>query len=90
MIRKAVVFSLLLSLVALSIQPAYLWADDTSTKSEQAVSTQEQNRIVDFAARGCAVGFVIGFVLPGAGNVIGCAVGALVGGNAGTTERTER
>jgi TctA family transporter len=90
MIIKAIVFSLLLSLTALNIQPVNLWADDTSTKSEKAVSAQEQNRVVDFATRGCLIGFVVGFILPGAGNVIGCAVGALVGGNAGTTERTER
>lgn len=83
MIIKAVVFSLLLSLAVLNIQPAYVWAADSAATSEKVESTQNQQRIVDYAGRGCLFGFVIGFVLPGAGNVIGCAVGALMGANLG-------
>jgi hypothetical protein len=84
---KAIVFSLLLSLAALNIQPVNLWAEDPATTSEKEISTQEKQRIVDFACGGCVFGFFVGSVLPGAGNVIGCALGALVGGNAGRTER---
>lgn len=85
MIVKAVIFSLLLSLAALNIQPANLWAADSAATSEQgeSASNQNQQRVVDYAGRGCLFGAVIGFALPGAGNVIGCALGALMGANLG-------
>ena len=85
MIVKAIVFSLLLSLAALNVQPANLWADDSATTSEKAesASNQNQQRMLNFAIGGCLFGGVIGSVLPLAGNIIGCAVGALVGANLG-------
>lgn len=85
MLVKAFVFSLLLTLAALNIQPAHVWADDTAATSEKAVtaSNQNQQRMVDFAFGGCLFGLVVGSVFPGAGNVIGCALGALAGANLG-------
>lgn len=60
--------------------PTLSYADPaTPGENTTTTTTGEKHEDAMGAAKGCATGAVAGFVIPGLGNIIGCAVGGLVG-----------
>ena len=80
--NKTTIASAALIIALGAATPTFSYADPPvpgENATTTTTTTGEKSSDTMGAAKGCAAGAVAGFVIPGLGNIIGCAVGGLVG-----------